>query len=587
VIPRPALVSRGCLVGLLACLTLLVVQVDGRDRQAVVADSLRTFIVSSPGLRPANLTAHLEAYPPARRPEALEGYLDSLGYFDVARDTLPGDTIVVRGGRRAIIDSVVVSATGIALTIDSVDHPRWPRPYDAEAVASIARAGVRFAARRGYPFAVATVTVDTREEPRPGDPAHLTIRIDVAPGRPAVFGAPAFRGDPTTRRRLLGYDIAFDEGERFDLSLVEESRKRLLARDYISDVHPASPALPASAALTTPSPADSIDTVMVPFHLEDRSGLGMEGALGYASDLPTENRLSGTLDLTLLNLFRWGEAASLHYRGERTYNEMEIDLSKPHLFGMPLVGSVGFGLELEQKSYGYLHGEAELLYEPAALWQTGVAVSAHETTVEAFDSLSSWRYYGFDLITKRLGEPRRAGSFSRWLSLRAGTGITTRHNDRHNRFRVDVRGGLHLPFARRHALSVGLVGQTAVTQSGDRLHEVELFRTGGHHSLRGYAEDEFAFRTVGYGQLEYLFYFTRTGSVYIFTDGGIGFPDKIRMSPDHHTEMLGYGLGIRAPIRIGTISLEWARSIADRSGFGRVHVRIRNALSRRKNPWHN
>lgn len=533
-----------------------------------------------------NPARRLATHQPARRPEALVRSLDSLGYFEARWDTVAGDTVLVHTGPRARIHSVELVAEGFALTADSVDHPRWPQPYDAAAVAALARAAVRFAARRGYPFAAATVSVDAPPGPAPDSARRVTVRIGVDPGRPAVFGAPSFPGELSSRRRLLTYDIAFEEGDRFDFAAVEESEKRLLSRDYVDDAEGGAPVVRPTPAGASSAPENTVDTVVVPFHVTDRAGLGLDGALSYASDLPVDNRLSGTLDLTLLNAFRWGESARVHYRGERTYNQMEIGIAKPHLFGMPLVGSAGFGLELEQESYGYLHGEAELLYEPAALWQTGIAVSAHETTDETFDTLSSWRFYGFDAVTRRLGEPRRAGSFSRWLSLRTGTGIADRGGRRYNRFRVDLTAGLHLPFARRHAVSLRGVGRTTIAEQGDRLHEVELFRTGGHNSLRGYAENEFAFRTVGYAQVEYLFYFTRTGSVYIFSDGGVGFPGRIRMSPEYRTDLLGYGLGIRAPVRIGTISLEWARSIADRDGFGRIHVRIRNTISKSRNPWH-
>ncbi|MBD3314645.1 MAG: hypothetical protein GF344_02555 [Chitinivibrionales bacterium] len=569
-----------------AVVMLFVGVAYARDTAVTVTDSLRTIVVSGTEIRPDAVSRFLLDHAPARRPQVLHEYLDSLGHFDAVWDTTDHDTLVVHTGRRARIDSVTITAKDLAVTADSLDYSHLPRFYTAETVSSFARAAVRFAARRGYPFAAATIQLNTRKRSSSDGSRYITVHIDLEPGRPALFGSPSFPGNPMSRPQLLANDIAFDHGEPFDLASVEESRKRLQSRNYVDDVQVGAPLLlPPPHDLHSPS--DSVDTVTIPFHVFDRSGLGLDGALAYASDLQTDNRLSGTFDLTLLNIFGRGETASLHYRGEQTYNKMEIAVSKPHLFGMPLVGSAEFGLELERESYGYLHGELELLYEPATLWQTGFAVSAHEATDETFDTVPSWRYYGFDLVTRRLGEPRRAGNLSRWLSLKAGTGMTADQGKRQNRFRLDLRGGLQVPFAGRHALAVNLVGQTAVAQSGERLHEVELFRTGGHGSLRGYLEDEFAFQTVGYAQLEYLYYFSRIGSVYIFSDGGVGFPREFRPGSEHRTGMLGYGLGIRAPIGSGTISLEWARSIADHGGFGRIHVRIRNTIARNKSAWQN
>jgi hemolysin activation/secretion protein len=106
-----------------------------------------------------------------------------------------------------------------------------------------------------------------------------------------------------------------------------------------------------------------------------------------------------------------------------------------------------------------------------------------------------------------------------------------------------------------------------------------MFRVGGYRSVRGYMENEFAFRTVVYDQFEYLYYFGPTASVYLFTDNGFGFEQSLtRARWGDRTEFLGYGAGIRIPARLGTLTLEWARNISrsDRTSWGRINVKISN-----------
>jgi hypothetical protein len=39
---------------------------------------------------------------------------------------------------------------------------------------------------------------------------------------------------------------------------------------------------------------------------------------------------------------------------------------------------------------------------------------------------------------------------------------------------------------------------------------------------------------------------------------------------------LGYGLGIRLPVKAGTLTLEWARNKDDIKSWGRVNVQVGN-----------
>ena len=70
-----------------------------------------------------------------------------------------------------------------------------------------------------------------------------------------------------------------------------------------------------------------------------------------------------------------------------------------------------------------------------------------------------------------------------------------------------------------------------------------MYRVGGFASVRGYDDDEFAFRTTVYGQWELLWYFNEEGSVFIFLDGGFGYAQAVSFTSAGRQDLLGYGVG--------------------------------------------
>ena len=117
------------------------------------------------------------------------------------------------------------------------------------------------------------------------------------------------------------------------------------------------------------------------------------------------------------------------------------------------------------------------------------------------------------------------------------------------------------------------------SEPADSPEPAELYRVGGYNSLRGYSDQEFSFKTVGYAQAECLFYYNPQGSLYLFADAGMGFGAADRLTLSSGTRLFGYGLGIRIPSKIGSAAIEWARNYLDTKSLGRVHVSVMNPIS--------
>lgn len=587
--------STICRIPLYFLITILFFSISSFAKakdHILFSDSIFVYKIRTGSIKKTALRRYVKTYPKETKKAALFNLLDSLGYFNSHTDTIAEDTIIIDIGNRSFVDTILVQSD-YPLIIDSVLSLRFPIPYDAGALQSVAGKTLTFLAQRGFPFAKLSIAIsDATSNDTALDTVnigisgkHLTIQFIVDTEKRCVFDSPLFFGDFKTREKIIIRDIVFSRGKPFNIRKIETSQKRLMSRYYIEYVDVISPGIISDSQDTptgqTATPedfeADPVDTVAVPFVIKDKSGMGVDGAVAYNSDVKS---LSGLLNLTMLNILHRGEALSLYYRGEELLQQFEVEISIPYPFTWPLFCSGSFGLEIEKDSYGYLQGEFKVLTQLKGLWQAGVSVKGHETTVKVNDSSwISWNFYGVDLILQRQVEPYRAGILSREFSMRTGTGIADRTHGKFSRWSFDFSAGSHIPLFKRQAF-LGKVATKAITSDErDSLHQTEKIRIGGYRNVRGYAENYYPFKAVAYLQTEYHYYFNPTGSVYIFIDGGAGFLEQISLNADDRTDVLGFGLGIRVPVKFGTFSLEWARNYEERKGLGRIHVRFRNTLS--------
>jgi len=592
------LIARSCphfILFIFISLSLLFPKPVSAEDVFTFSDSSYIYTIHHGTLKKQTIRRYLKKHPDKKKKEAFDYLLDSLGYFLPHTDTLAQDTLAIAVGNQAVIDTIIIACT-YTLCIDSIQRIRFPVRYNAGLVQALARQTVTFLAERGFPFAKLSLgIVDSLSSKEGSDTTHLkklqkhlTIQFNLETGKHCVFDNPLFLGGFKTKEKLLAQDIVFARGQVFDKRKIEISQKRLISRPYIASVHVSSPGillsseksdtldtLPALQEASDSIRIDSLEFVAVPFHIEDNSGMGIDGALAYSSDANIP--WSGILTLTMLNIFHRGESASLFYRGEKLLQQFEIELAKAYPFLWPLFISGAFGLEIEEKNYGYLHGEFTVLTQLKELWQAGLSVNGHETTIN--DQNASWHFIGIDLLLQRCGEPCRDGMLARDFLIRTGTGIADKATGRYNRWRFDFTAGSHIPLFKRQAFLGKIATHLITSDDKDSLHQTEKIRIGGYKNIRGYADNQFPFIAIGYAQTAYLFYFNPTGSVYIFMDGGVGFSEDISLNRDDRTVLFGYGLGIRVPVKFGVLSLEWARNYREGKGLGRIHVRVRNNVS--------
>jgi len=373
---------------------------------------------------------------------------------------------------------------------------------------------------------------------------------------------------------LLKQYITIKEDQLFDIRTVEKSLEQIKTCSIVASVNTPGPLLLPD----TLSSADSSALVTIPFQIEDRSGLGFEGALGFESDQDNEPALRGSATLSLLNMFHSAEALSFEYEGSDEMQLFDIILSKPWLFNLPLNASVNFGMEIETDTYGYVYGNLKLLTTLGIYWQSGLGVSYTESSSKTDSVTAESSYLGFNFLLLRTNGTFTKGIRTSSLSLTVGSGIAKKEKN-YSRSNVNFEIGTHIPLFRSQAIMAKLNTAHIITTETSLL-TVEKNRFGGNSTLRGYSENEFAFRTALIGQSEIIHYYSETGALFILFDGGIGFADDINIDNHNWTKLFGYGAGIRMPSRVGLITLEWARNYSDTKSLGRIHLQFQTELSR-------
>jgi outer membrane protein assembly factor BamA len=491
-------------------------------------------------------------------------YLDSLGYFSRSVQHF-ADTTIITAGESWRLSSVRVFADSDIL-IDSINRIILPQPYNASIVNSLVRQVVNYFCCRGYPYASVSVHIDTVGIQSVG------VLCEVTKGNPCVFGLSRFIGAKKTWPSLLAADVSWVPGSVYDVRAVRESEERLRTRTYIATVTAGQPAVvPASQGVDT-IPTHTV--VSVPFVIVEQSGLGVDGALGFQSNDDKNAQLSGEATLSLLNAFGRGEEASVYFRRDNTLQLFSVSLRKPRLLLLPVTVSGKFGLEIQENDYGFLSGEATIDWELRRLWHIGFALNGHETT----ESGASVQYAGVDVMAGKSVQAPGKGILTRDMLLRTGSGAVDRSNGRYYRWKLHIDAGMHMPFAGSWAAVSRLFIRHMSTDAQDTLHETEQFRIGGQEIMRGYGENQFAFNTVAVGQYEQHVYFSSRGSVFIFSDAGIGFRQYKNFNTNDMISMVGYGLGIMIPVKIGVMSLAYARNIDDGQSPGRLHVRVKGSF---------
>lgn len=271
--------------------------------------------------------------------ERLVRFYESEGYFKArvdwrleSRRTTESEilslVVLVTEGPRARVTSIEIDPPEDALTGAPV------RTADEEAIDPTTTIRPKWALEVGSPFreadyqrfeaqlravhldrSHASVATKRSARVRP-DKEGVAIRYDITPGPPARFGPITIEGLEKVDRRLIERELTFEPGDRFSLSRIEESRRRLQLLDLF-----------ASIQLEWTTDPASNDVAAISIRLREKKPRELRIGAGYS----TEERARGHVRWQNRNWLGGGRRLLLSGRYSNLIRAAGISFAQPHV----------------------------------------------------------------------------------------------------------------------------------------------------------------------------------------------------------------------------------------------------------------
>jgi hypothetical protein len=439
--------------------------------------------------------------------------------------------------------------------LPAMESPFDPREWESAISNLLVGAG-----ELGHPFArwvVRDVTVDSLT-------AEVHLEAMLLPGPQAVIGPqtsdlPAGRGEHFLRRASgLQAGLAFRESD------LRRARRRLQERGLYQWV--GEPIVYRTEAAETVG-------IHWPVTLRKRANR-LEVVLGLSrreQDQPS--RVSGQVDLRLVNLAGTGRGLQAAWSDDgRDRSHLGITYLEPLAFGTPLDALLVVDHEVMQDQYTRFRTDMRWRLPVVAAWGIEVGVGWDRSTfptgaleiTRRLRARGAFRHQRIDLSLDGWDGTFAIETARRQATLRGDSSSVAPEpargqDERQRLLEVDLTGEVWLSGV------VSLAGRAAYRDVSSQSLDIPLseqYRFGGANSVRGYREDEFHGRRIGYGTLE-----LRLGRAYrsrLYTFWDVGYFEFSALAPtaldpvrrqERSGSVRGFGLGLQTPTGGGDISL--------------------------------
>lgn len=280
--------------------------------------------------------------------------------------------------------------------------------------------------------------------------------------------------------------------------------------------------------------------------------------VGYSAQ---DRAVLGFGSVTLGNLFNTGRRFNATWQSGGRRMIMTATYIEPWVLGTDF--SLQFGVSHHSLStigsWTKIEGVAQFPVARDIEAGTFVSIEQSTTTVgSAATTVSLGSLFGIDTRRPTVS-PRSGISFRTKLSV--GTRTIGSHSAAIMRNEIDMV--LLLPIGGVLVLAGTTGGRAAVTNV--ELGLLEMYPLGGTATVRGFDDGEFRARRVGWFRFEPSLSL-RGVRVFPFLDAGISDTDSVWQL------ISGYGIGLRATTRAGTVGVDYGVPFGEALGMGRVHL---------------
>ncbi len=203
----------------------------------------------------------------------------------------------------------------------------------------------------GYPYATVTVKEDDG-----ADGKSATLTFEAEPGRLAHFGAVEVRGNERVSDNVIRRGLPYKEGELYQLSVLQETQRRLFATQLFQfvSVAPTAPGTTgtdvAADEIDGPDPGGQVTAVSVPAPGEQLADVptritvaeGKPQRMTFGVGYGTEEKARVDAKYRRLNFFGGGRTAEAHVRWSSIDRGARLNFTQPYFLASGVtLGALG------------------------------------------------------------------------------------------------------------------------------------------------------------------------------------------------------------------------------------------------------
>lgn len=385
----------------------------------------------------------------------------------------------------------------------------------------------------------------------------LKAVIRVSEGKPMRIENFIFEGNKVTRPSTLILLSGLSREKTITPLVLSRSREAIMRKSYLRDCR-----------------IEPIDESSILISVQEGKMTFIEGVLGFNENQMGKRAWSGTARLRFLNLWGTDRAIQMYWRSSPdNSSELQFSYHESGSLKYPLAGDLLIHRQVQDSTWVKSRASTDIYYL-LSNHKLGIELGLQEISpgfrrpilIDPVSSSSAgilWSYYDTDNAYNP-GKGTKQDLRYRYIWGESGSKTA-----------LELDSEAYYPIFGRW---VGAVALHARNLDDDSPEEFELFKMGGYNSLRGFSENRFSGRRLGWTNYELRFRMADRTRTYMFVDQGfLELPDK-RIK----TDLFGFGIGIRVNTRLGLLGLDYALSYSDKVlaniGMGMVHMGLEAEL---------
>lgn len=363
--------------------------------------------------------------------------------------------------------------------------------------------------------------------------------------------------------------ITIQPYEKFPNGYRKQLEKRFLGKPVSSEnLNAVNEMIEQYHFVRTQKPAEILfmeDQTALYLYLEKAGNNRLEGIIGFATDEEEKVRFNGNADIELNNILNWGERFNIYWKSDgNQQSTFKADISVPYMFKSSLGIDAGMEIFRQDSTQQNTKLNIAALYHINYRNKIGVGYQSTSSVAGEQNLYAAENYTNrFVTLNYQFHHYRNHFLFPLKTEIRFVSGIGNRQTDTQSnagQYFVQLNAQHILDLNQRN--NILLKSEIYYLQSDEYLYN-ELYRFGGIHSIRGFAENNLTTNLLGgiYTEYRYLL----TGQIYAHTITDFAYYNDPMADFNGLLYSFGLGIGINTPG--GLFNLIYANGIQPESAF--------------------